>query len=196
MEKKQSKLTKLVDNFYHISQISIVFWLVLLKNFIVYGLISSVYSTLYLTFNNEIASDKFNNKLKQSKLSLKYQKLTSLVISFLIGLTCLLFWLNDRFNIQLNFVLVIFMFLLQLISVYIVWVGIVANNEENSLLVYAKALDLMIRNIVISFGIWLLLLTSILIANVNLILFVLVVPGLFGMVIKKWLTGKLVVNKN
>ena len=63
-------------------------------------------------------------------------------------------------------------------------------EHEDSAIIYAKSLDLMVRNFSLSVSIWLLVLASLLLANINLVIFIFVIPGLFGKILKQLLVKK------
>ncbi len=189
MEKKQSKITTIVDEFYNLVRISFLFWITLFKQVVVYGWLSSIYQILYDSFK-DVEYMSAEKKYRNNRLTLKYQKSVSFIFSSLVFIAILFLWLNNRFEIGNNVLLISLVFLIQLLIVYFVWIGIVALEHEDSAIIYAKSLDLMVRNFSLSVSIWLLVLASLLLANINLVIFIFVIPGLFGKILKQLLVKK------
>lgn len=191
MKSKSPKLIQLVNLIYELVQVSVLMWLRLLKMGVVYGWLESCYCG-YFNMSSYSQDLRFKERLK-SHLNLKYQRLLSLVFSTLVAGTICFSWFQQRINSNISLILIVFGLLVQLFMIYLVWLSFLGTTENQTDVLYAKALDLMVRRFVTSLGIWFLLIFSMLVAYANLVLFILVVPGAFCKLSSKFLTSHVVV---
>ncbi len=188
MAQRTSKLIQLVNQFYDLVQVSLMIWFRLLKSGIVYGWLDGLYCG-YVNSTRDSQTLRFRDRLKVS-LQLKYQRVVSLSVSFLLAGGVFLDWYRVRFNLAGNLLLIVLGLLVQLGVVYLIWLAYLSATEEQQPLLYAKALDLMLRRFPVSLSLWFLLIGGLLLAYANLVIFVLVVPGAFCKLSTKLLASR------
>ncbi|KAF1296420.1 hypothetical protein BAU15_12755 [Enterococcus sp. JM4C] len=192
MEEKQSRLVRGVEFFYELVKASLYFWFLLVKNGVVYGLLPALSYTMAYGTTTEKKEEKFYGVLTKKRTAIHYAKGFSFAWFFVAGLLVLSISLLKETSqpvVQILSIAVLFSFIL--FTLYMVWVAwlFVKNPMQKQL--YAVALDQLVRHPLISLYGLSLLGTAVLLAWVNLLIFICLAPGIFVWLIDKGFTKSL-----
>ena len=188
MQAKQSRLICGVEFFYEMVKASIYFWLIVLKNGLVYGILPALTYTMMYCTTNEKKEETFFHVLKKRRAGIPYGKLASMVWFLIVSL---LVW--TQFSMRriatsslnlLGVASLVFFFLFTIYLCWVAWFHVKGNTKINR---YALSVDQLVRHPVKSLYIGSLLVTASLIAWVNFFVFCCIVPGLFCWLVEKGL---------
>lgn len=188
MEMKHSRLVNGVEFFYKIVKGSIYFWITLIKKGLVYGILPAISDGLTYVSTNQNVEEKFFTLIKKKRDPLPFERIVSLSWFFIGSFISAFFLLSNGTENQMIQVFEIVSFLVIFLSIiYLCWTAWLVNKNPTTKYIYALALDQMIRHPFKSLYIAGFLVTSVLVAWVNLIIFFFVIPGLFLWLVDKGL---------
>lgn len=195
LKSKQSKLTTLIDLFFEIVKNSLLFWLSFVSKGLIYGLLPSLYRSFSFSKEPTNQHDSFKENWKKGRLFLEYQSWLSFSWSVLISLLwALIFYGRWHSTAIIQFLIVVMILSVAILTIYAVWVAYLATIMVNYPVLYGIALDQMIRHLGVSFAIGIFVFIFLWCAYMNLIFFLFIAPGVLISVCHK--TLKKVVIKN
>ena len=183
----RKKVIWLVERFYECVRLTLMVWWILIKNFLVYGLIdTSCLLTSYM-MRPENERDSIKIFIKEKNVNLKNSKIVSFAISMLfIAWICMYIILlkNNRIFLVVRFTFSVLTIWMILIGVYISMLGLTwaTTNYSSSIEYYAQAFANIFRQPIISLTSLTFWLIIYLIGIRNLIVLFFILPGLLIMV--------------
>jgi hypothetical protein len=185
MQDKKSRTYLAVEKFFVIVKASAYFWLLLLKNILVYGIIDSWYQLYAIMQSKNSTFDSFKQIMSTKKRAIPLSKVISFVwslilISLLSAGRMVLVSEGRIVAWQMLFIvsLVTFVVLTVFIS-HVVELSFRTRKENMKALdLYAVAFNQMLRLPTITFAMGTMVILGILVGSINLILFLFVFPGL------------------
>lgn len=184
----RKKIIWLVERFYECVRLTLMTWWILIKNFLVYGLLDvSCLLTSYM-MQPENQRDSIRVYLEKKKINLSKRRIISFIISliFIAWLCSYIFLLRNTNSTHsvISFVFWILGIWLILLGVYISMLGIVWSTEqyEKDIEYYAQAFADVFRKPILSLTALTFWLIIYLVGIRNPILLIFVLPGLLIMV--------------
>lgn len=180
-----NKVIKIVENIYLWVLMSVKFWWILLKNFLVYGVAAALNGEmLFFTSKDEerVSHQKLNS---DTKFNLKYSKLISLITSFMVSIwiACAIFIAKTHLhNTVLGIIFWICAAWSVLLLTYLVELGLVnaTQDYEQDKSYYIQAFIYFVRQpqLTITIAVLWVVLTIFIIKNAVIAIFIM--PGLIG----------------
>lgn len=181
----RSRTIKAVEWFYLCVMMSIKFWWVLIKNFIVYGLTDAI-SSVVLYYATPPKDRDLHQKFKDDNhFTLKGSKILSLVATFLISLWIALAVLVVRTKASNTIISVGFWIIAAWTLIYLTYIVELTlvkakENYQTDKEYYLRAVVMMVRNLQITSTILILLIVITLFFIKNAVIALLIMPGVIA----------------